>query len=266
MSDFDSQRDRGLQDLVDGLRRPDIWMQLALHETKQRYRRSMLGPMWSTVVLGAQVAGIGIVYGGLLRQDFSTYLPYLAASLTIWTLISGMLVEGTSAFIESTRDIKSAVQPISIHVFRLMARHLIILGHNIALVVMVYLLFLYNPGVSIFLAIPGLVLCLANLGWIILLLSTLAARYRDIPMMVASLSMLLLVMTPVFWRKEMLGETSFIVAANPFFHLLEVVRGPLFGEPVSWITWVATSLAAVFGWSLAAVFFDRVHHRIAYWV
>jgi len=263
---YDSSRDRGLRDLILGLQRSDMWTFLAVHDIRQRYRRSLLGPFWITIVLAAQVLGIGLLYSTLMKQEMSAFLPYLAGGLTVWYLIAGLLVEGSNIFINSAASVRSVVAPISIHVFRLICQHLIIFAHNLVVLVIVMLLYQTNPGIGVVTAIPGLVLCVLNLGWMVLLLGTASARFRDIPLIVSSLMLLMLIMTPIFWRPGMLGPSSLIVQANPLYHLLEIVRGPLTGLPVPIGTWIGLAGAAVIGWAITIVIYNRLHRKIPFWV
>lgn len=263
---FDSRQDKGREDLIAGLRRADMWTFLALHEIRQRYRRSFLGPLWITAVLGAQVGGMGLVYAGLLQQDVSRFLPYLAASLTVWAIIAGLLVEGANVFIYSAASIRSVVAPISTHVFRLLTQHVIIFAHNLLLVALVYIGFGYNPGWEVFLTIPGFVLLLLNLSWIVLLLGMAGARFRDIPLIVNSLILLLFIMTPVLWQPDMLSRSQFIVDLNPIYHLLEVVRGPLVGRPAGLFSWLGVGVSGVLGWTVAIAIYNRAHPRVPFWV
>jgi ABC-2 type transport system permease protein len=263
---FDSRKDRGFHDLIVGLQRADMWTLLAMHDVKQRYRRSFLGMFWITAVLGAQVAGIGLVYSGLFNQDISTFLPYLAAGLTAWTLISGILIEGATVFISAAANIRSVVAPISIHVFRCITQHAIIFAHNLLLVAFVAIIFSSNPGFGLVMIIPGFILAVLNLTWVAMLLGMAGARYRDVPLIVASLITLLFILTPVFWRPGMLTRLRYVVDYNPFYYLIEVIRGPLLGTPVPLSTWIGLTLAAVAGWALVIAIYNRMHQRIPFWV
>ena len=264
--EYDSSRDKGLKDLLVGLQRADMWLFLGIHDIRQRYRRSFLGPFWITIVLGVQVLGIGFLYAGLLQQDLSTFLPYLAAGLTVWAFISGLTLEGANVFINSAASIRSVVAPISVQLFRIITQHLLIFAHNVLLVFAVQLVYLNNPGLGVFLAIPGLALCAMNVGWVVLLLAAASARFRDIPLIVTSLITLMLIMTPVFWHPSMLGRSTLLVQLNPLFYLVEVARGPLIGAEVPLNTWAGLAIAAVLGWIVAGLVYDRVQGRVPFWV
>ena len=39
-------------DLIEGARQRELWFKLGVQDIKQRYRRSVLGPFWITIVTG----------------------------------------------------------------------------------------------------------------------------------------------------------------------------------------------------------------------
>lgn len=59
------------------------------------------------------------------------YLPYLAAGLLIWGLLSSLILEGGRAFIAAEGLIKQLPGPLSIRVYRIAWSNLIIFVHNI---------------------------------------------------------------------------------------------------------------------------------------
>jgi lipopolysaccharide transport system permease protein len=71
------------------------------------------------------------------------------------------------------------------------------------------------------------------------------------------------------WSPTMLahrGLNVILVKWNPFFALLEIMRGPLLGNPLESGTWfVALGYSALLI-LLAGLVFMRARPRIAYWV
>ena len=113
-------------DLQSGLSKPSIWWGMAWLDIKQRYRRSLLGPFWITASTGVLVAAMGPLYGTLLGQHTASYLPYLAVSLILWNFISSPINEAGTAFVSAETYIRQIPLPLSVYVFRLVARNLLI--------------------------------------------------------------------------------------------------------------------------------------------
>lgn len=132
--------------------------------------------------------------------------------------------------------------------------------------VLVALWFGIWPGLTGLLAIPGAVLVVLNLGWIGLLLSSVCARFRDIPEIIRNIIQLMFFITPIFWEPSMLPERAVLVDANPFFHLIEVIRAPLLGRVPALSSWLFLAAGVVVGWMATIAFFTRFRRRIAYWL
>ena len=261
-----SEAARAWSDLAEGLLRWRLWSQLGWHDIRKRYRRSVLGPFWLTLSMAVMVASLGLIYGTLFRLEIHGYLPFLAIGLATWTFIASVLNEGCVSFIELEPLIKNVRIPMSLHILRALWRNLIIYAHNSVIFLGVALVFEVRPGATALLSVAGLARLLVNAGWIMRLLGMICTRFRDVPPIVASVIQLLFFVTPVMWKPELLGDRRYLIALNPFYHLLEIVRAPLLGQVPGWESWVVGLLFALAGWAFTFVCFTRFRKRIAYWL
>lgn len=266
-SKFASDLSKAQLDLLGGLARAPLWWSLAWQDIKQRYHRSFLGPFWITISTGVFVGAMGPLYGALLGQDVSTYLQHVAISFIIWAFISSIINESGTAFIGAEGFIKQIALPLSLHVFRLLAKNGLMLAHN-ALIIVLVLIFLPPAHWGNLWLLPfGLLLVLGNLFWIALLLAVLSARFRDIPQIVASVVQALFFLSPIIWKADMLGpHNRFVADFNPLYHFIEVIRAPLLGSPVHALNWLVTGGLMVGGSILAFVVFARLRARVPYWL
>src|SRR5215211_1335091 len=115
-----------IADLWNGLIQWPLWFTIAWMDVRQRYRRSLLGPFWITASLGFFVTGLSVVYGALFRMELSTYIPYLGVGIIVWSMTSSLLTDGCNTFIAAERAIKQIPVPISVHLYRMVWRNLII--------------------------------------------------------------------------------------------------------------------------------------------
>ena len=255
-----------MRDLIDGFRHHHIWLLLGWQDIKQRYRRSVLGPFWLTLSTAVVITGMGPLYGRLLGQSVLDYWPFLSASIVLWGLMATLIGECCGVFTSAEGIIKQLKLPLSLHVYRLVWRNFIIFAHNMVFVlpVMIFL----GPGINAnWLLIPvGLFLYAANSIWLGLVLGVLCARFRDIPLIVTTIVQLMFIMTPVFWKPEMLGDRQWAAHINPMFHMLEIVRAPLLGQTGSALSWMVVGGMTVFGYLLALVLFAKFRSRVAYWL
>ena len=255
-----------MSDLAAGWRRRDLWHAMAWQDVRQRYRRSVLGPFWITASMGVMVFALGLLYGSIFKQDVRDYLPFLAAGFIVWGLISTLILDGSRAFIDADAYIRQLPAPLSLYVYRLVWASVITFGHNLIIFVVVAIIFRVPPSPAAMLALIGLGLVLVNGFWMALLIGLLSARFRDIPLVVASVVQIMFFLTPVIWMPTMLPQRALILDLNPFHHLIEIVRGPMLGDIPAMHHWLAVLLLTFAGWSITIWIFGKYRWRIAYWV
>lgn len=254
-------------DLWNGLKQRNIWWNFALHDIRQRFRRSILGPFWITITMGVMVAALGAVFGTLFGQDMRSFLPYLAVGMIFWGLLTSVVSEGSNVFISSERYLRSVPAPVSTHFYRMVARNVIIWAHNIVIYLFVLAFFQLPVSWTHLLVIPGMVLFMINISWMGMATALLSTRFRDIPQVIANVLQVVFYLTPVIWSEHALpGEgRPFFITFNPAYHLLEVVRAPLLGDTPPALSWLVCVAMAVLGCMAAGLLYGRFHSRIAYW-
>lgn len=255
-----------LQDVWAGLTAYHVWLITGWQDIKQRYRRSTIGPFWITLSLGITVAAMGVLYARLFHENVTDYIPYLAVGMILWALISSLIMESCSVFIQSDGIIKQIRLPLTVHVLRMVWRNLIIFFHNAVVLIFVYLWFSVAWHWQIVLVPLGLSVLAFNAIWLGLVLGTLSARFRDIPQIIASLTQILFFVTPVLWRTSLLKNHMWIANWNPAYHFIELIRRPLQGQLPSLYSVIFVGVFTVVGWVLALLLFQRFRSRIAYWV
>src|SRR5688572_32944088 len=97
---------RALADLAHGWRQRELWGYLGWQDIKQRYRRSVLGPIWISISMAVTAVALGILYAGLFGNDLSGQLPYMLVGFIVWGFISGWVLEGAAGFIANGGLIK----------------------------------------------------------------------------------------------------------------------------------------------------------------
>ena len=265
-SPADSQVAAALFDLVKGARSFHLWGLLGWQDVRRRYRRSIIGPFWLTISMGVLVAVLGILYGALLKVEIADYAPFLALGFITWTLVSGFINEGCTAFTDAGSIIKQADLPLSVHVYRVVWRNFLIFCHNAAIFVVVAVIFSIRPGWTGFLVVPGLVLLCLNGVWMGLLFGLVSARFRDIPPVMDSIVRIFFFVTPIIWMPELLPGRAVLLDVNPFFHYVELVRAPLLGQVPQLASWLAVLGMTLGGWLAALIMFRNYRRRVAYWV
>ncbi len=262
---------RAWRDLADGYGRRELWLHLGWQDIKQRYRRSVLGPFWITIATGVTAVAMGGLYSVLFKLELSEHLPYVTLGLIIWNLINAAILEGADVFVANEGLIKQLPTPLSVHVYRLVWRQMILFAHNIVIYVIIAIIFPKPWSWADLAFIPALGLIMLNCVWVSLCFGILSTRYRDISPLLFSLVQLLFFMTPIIWNADMLerqgaGAWAKIIELNPLLHYLDIVRAPLLGADQELRHWIVVLVLTVIGWIMAAVAMRQYRARVPYWV
>jgi homopolymeric O-antigen transport system permease protein len=262
-----TQNEAAVDDVVAGLGAWRFWTMLGWSDIRQRYRRSVLGPFWITLSMALMIGALSAIYGAIFQMPIAQYLPYLAAGLMTWLFVSTTINEGTTAFISAEGIIKQSSIPLTIYIYRVVWRNVLVLLHNLVVLVIIFPFVRPLSALDPLALACGLVLVMANLAVASLLLAALSTRYRDLPPIIASLTQVMFYVTPILYEPSQLPPKMQVIAhLNPFYHLIDVLRRPLTGEAPEAMSYVV-SLGMLFSVGFVAfLFFRRFRGRIAYWL
>lgn len=253
-------------DLGGALARTPLWSRLSWIDIRNRYKRSVIGPFWVTISMAIMVAALGMIYSQLFGMEIGTYIPFIACGFLVWNFIAGVLNAAGRTFIEMEGIIKQVPLPMFFFALRSVATEAILFAHNFLVYLGVVAFFGVPLGWGALLALPGLALLLLNALWVVVVLGTLCLRYRDMIPIVANLTQIAFLVTPVIWAADLVKTRRVIVDANPFFHLVEVVRAPLLGGAADPVSWLVASGLALGGWLAALLCIAYTKRRIPYWL
>lgn len=258
-----------LQDIWGGLFQWRLWGRLGWLEIKRRYRRTIVGPFWTSVSLLVFVLVMSAVGSGLLSKQTSQYLPFLVAGMVVWNLLASIMQESSAVFVTGAGLLRQTKFNYSLLVYALVWRNLVVFFHNMIVYFLVFLLFAPGKLTPLnFLAVPGLLIVLLNGTWIALLVGTIAARFRDVQQMMQTLLQISMFVTPIFWPPESLSglRRIFFVGLNPLYHLVAIVRDPLLGNLPRVNNYIAAILITTAGWLLTLYVYKKFRKRISYWI
>ena len=210
-----------------------LWVTLAWNDILHRYRRSALGPLWLTASMAISIIALGTVYSEILKLPAGELMPHVCVGLIVWAFINSIMLDAGDLFVGSENYIKQIRLPFSLYVFRFVLSKVIIFAHDFPIYIALLLYFRIWPGAAALLAVPGFLLLVINGMMTAITLGIASARFRDIPRIIASLTQIVFLVTPIIWTPDLLGPRSYLASSNPFFHLIEMVRAPLLGSAPS---------------------------------
>jgi ABC-type polysaccharide/polyol phosphate export permease len=256
----------GLRDLYDALSRLPLALYFAWSDTKARYRRSVLGPFWLVLNTSIGVVGLGFIWSTLLNSNKSEFIPSLTIGLVVWQMLSGCLAEAPGIFYRQISQIKDINLPSFFISLQVILRQLINVGHNFVVVVVVFIIFPDHLSSTALLAIPGLIIVLLNLLWVIQLLGLIGARYRDLEPLIVAFLPILFFLSPVIYRASQLGDLQTVMLFNPLAYWIGLIRDPVMGIVPSLGSYVYALVVLAVGWTVAIQTTSRKRHRLPYWI
>lgn len=241
---------------------------LGWQDMRNRYRRSLLGPFWLVASMGLQIATICLIMGPMFRVSPDQYVPYVCAGLIVWGLIVSMITESCQSFISQSTMIRQTAAPLFTYVARVAWRNTLMFSHNLIIYPIALWLAGAHTNLNALLAVPGFFLVIINLAWMGLILAICSARYRDLQKTIDSIIPIMMFVTPIMWKPEMMPIhlAAKVLQMNPFYWMIDLVRLPIMGGVPPGKVWIAASLVAVIGWAAGLVLFARSRDRIVYWL
>ena len=220
---------------------------------------------------GTTAVAMGLLYAKLFKLPLAEHLPYVTLGLIIWNMINASILEGSEVFIANEGLIKQLPTPLSVHVYRLVWRQMILFAHNIVIFVVIAIIYPKPWSWADISVLPALLLIMLNCVWVSFCFGILATRYRDIGPLLAALVQLLFFMTPIIWNANTLeqqgaGKYWRVIELNPLLHYLDILRAPLLGAHQEPRHWIVVITLTVLGWCAAALALRQYRTRVPYWV
>ena len=238
---------------------------LAWSDMRHRYVRSLLGPFWMSIQMAIMVGVLGSVIGHFSSADAISRLPMLAASLTAWTFLNGVILDATTALQTSASLIKDRALPPIVFLLQCVFRQGLFALHNASVPLVLWLLLVRTNVEGVLAALPGLALFVACTLGLSFVLGALATRYRDIKPIVESMLTLAFLSSPIIWTSEMINRSSTVMRLNPLTHLFAIWREPLATGHVDRVS-VMYSLACAALLGIASIVTVLRLRKAAFWI
>lgn len=235
-------------------------------DLKTRYRRSTLGPLWLVLSTSIGVTGLGYVWATLLNMQIEQFVPMLTVGLVVWQLVSACISESSDVFYKQAKVIRNLKVPLLLFPLQLLMKHALYFGHNLIVVFAVFLIFQLPVNWAQLMAIPGLLIVLANMLWVITLIGIIASRFRDVQSFIASVMPLLFFLSPVLYKPNNLGLKSQLLWLNPLTYLITLIRDPLQGHVPPLFVYLVSLVLLFLGTTITWWLMMKKRGRIAFWM
>ena len=252
-----------------GLPNWSMWSYMAFADIRRRYRRTVIGPFWTTLSLAIFIVSMGLLFSMLWKTDIATFLPYFSSGFICWTFIATIITESCTTFTSVEGLIKQVALPYTTFAWLVVARNFLIFLHQVVIYLCIALIFHISFTLNTLLSIPGFILIFISASWLAILLGLLCARFRDSQQVISSLLQISMFVTPIFWPMSQLGsgfKSYILINGNPLYHYVSVIRQPLLGLAPSMITWVFVISMTVLGWVFTMLIMSKKNKQLIFWL
>jgi ABC-2 type transport system permease protein len=247
----------------------DLVWALVLRDLKVRYRRSMIGFLWTMLQPLLTMAVLMVVFTEVFRfTELENYAVYALAGILFWNFFSQSIVASMNSLRGNAQLLKKV--PVPKAVFPLATVISGVINLCLALIPLLALLVVTDHPIGpslLFLPVAILLAALFTLG-AGMLLSPLAVFFYDTVEMIGVAMTLFFYLTPIIYPMTIVPESyRWMVRFNPLRSILEVFRDPIYWYKIPPLRHLAVAaIIALLAFIIGAVAFRRSSDRIPFYV
>ncbi len=215
-----------------------IWFYPAYYDFKILYSRTYLGSLYSILSKLISITAISLLWSYILKQEFRDFFPYLLFGMLIWFYISGTLQNSVYTLNKNALLLNCFQFPILTMFFRNSFLTLINILQFVPIFVLTYIFLIETSLLYVFYFFIGLMLLITSVTLLSTLIGIISSLYRDTGHIINSILGIATMITPLYWKKEMLGEYENLVYLNPFTYYLEITRDVILYSKINLISFV----------------------------
>lgn len=244
----------------------DLLIELIRRDLKVKYKRSVLGIVWSVLNPLFMMIILSIVFSHLFRFQIKNYPVYILSGMIFWNFFSTSTNLSSFSLISSSSLLKKLCFPREILVISTIMSQLINLLY--ALIPLIFIMFLYKtpPKISfILLPLPILSLLLFTLG-LSLILSILSVYFTDISYIYQVILIAWMYLTPIFYPPSIVPDKYRIfLLLNPMYHIIVNLREIIyFGLFPNSNTLLISTIFSIFIFLFGLWFFKKNENKVMY--
>ncbi|QUO33459.1 ABC transporter permease [Faecalicatena sp. Marseille-Q4148] len=218
--------------------------ELVSRDIKIKYRRSVLGVLWTLLNPLCMMIVLSIVFSNLFKFGMENFPVYLLSGQLIFNFYSDATTSSMSAIINNASLIKKIYIPKYLFVVSRVISSIINLCASFCAMIIVMVALKVELHYTVLLAwIPMLLLMFFSLG-AGLVLSAITVKFRDIMHLYSVFVTALMYLTPVIYPMNLLPEkVKMIVMCNPLTNILNMFRNVMMYNTLPSVTSIIIGIA-----------------------
>ncbi len=205
-----------------------VLSQLIAQQLILRYRRTMLGYLWTLINPLVMMSVMAWVFSTLFKADVKTFAIFLFAGMIPWTFFNSVIIQSGTAFINNESLIKKIYLPKII--FPLSIACALLIDSALSFIALFAIMLALGGSFSWALAfLPAAFARLFFFAFGIALIMSIATVYFSYLQHVIIIAMQgLFFLTPILYKKDSVDNwVASLVAINPVAPFIEIFRIPL---------------------------------------
>lgn len=251
-----------------------ILRQLVTKDFKLRYRRSVLGVVWSVLNPLLMMMIMSFVFSYFLRgSSVENYPLYLIVGNVTFTLMNEATNSGLRSIIDAAPLLKKVKVDRWVFPVQKVFSAAVNFSFSLIAVVLVMLFFQIAPTWHIVWMIPALLLLMVFCVGVSLLIGSLAVFFRDMIHLWSVALMAWMYLTPIFWDLSLLTSSNApwvviaVVKANPMYNYIDMMRCAIVYQADPGLTVIALAvLWSVLALALGLLVFRKTEHKFILYI
>lgn len=207
--------------------------ELVARDIKIKYRRSVLGVLWTLLNPLCMMIVLSVVFSNLFKFDVENFPLYLLSGQVVFTFFSDSTTNSMTAIINNSSLIKKIYVPKYLFVLsRIFSSFINLLASFTALLLVMVVMRAELTWTVLLVPIPLMLLVVFCLG-IGLILSAITVKFRDIMHLYSVFTTALMYLTPVIYPMSILPDwLEPIVRINPITNILVMFRDVMLNDSI----------------------------------
>lgn len=206
----------------------NVLQQLIAQQLILRYRRTLLGYLWTLINPLLMMSVMAVVFSTLFKADLKTFAVFLFAGMIPWNFFSSVVTQSGTAFINNEGLIKKIYLPKAI--FPLSIAFALLVDSLLSFAALFLIILALGGSLSwslLFLPVSFALLFLFAMGFG-LIMSVATVFFRDLQHVILIAMQGLFFLTPILYKHDALaGKVAWLVGVNPVTPFVALFRVPI---------------------------------------
>lgn len=201
-----------------------VFIELVKRDFKKKYKRSILGVLWSMLAPLFTLLVMNFVFGHFFGRNQQYYTIYLFSGWLIFQYYN----EATNGAMNSLMSNANIFSKVKVPKYMFLFSRITSSSINFFLTMIIYFIFVIVYGlpitwkfITLLYPIACMFLLILGIG---LILSALFVFFRDVQYLYGVFTTALMYATPIFYTADILGDKAWVFYINPLYYYVTYFR------------------------------------------